>query len=217
MNLRDTRKEFELSDSELHALIAKFEKITGTSFDSAFADQVNNFVGILREKILIERASITNRKIKRELNQLRGALDKTLTLQNDKIGDHARIALFTKLPDTFNTFIAANNAIETLKQACIDAIGALGQTEKSTQYSLTNMKFIMATELARELNHAGVEITAYRDGKFGKCLEVFLKSIKGEAGGEKFRMSLREDLFVIIKRAKDDYATTERFVLLNIR
>ena len=54
MNLRDTRKPYELSEGELQTLIAKFEKITDTKFDKAFADQVNNFIGIFREKILIE-------------------------------------------------------------------------------------------------------------------------------------------------------------------
>ena len=64
MNLRDTRKPYELSEGELQTLIAKFEKITDTKFDKAFADQVNNFIGIFREKILIERDAIKNKKIK---------------------------------------------------------------------------------------------------------------------------------------------------------
>jgi len=42
MNLRETRKPYELSEGELQALIGKFEKITDTQFDPAFADQVNN-------------------------------------------------------------------------------------------------------------------------------------------------------------------------------
>jgi uncharacterized protein YqeY len=217
MNLRDTRKPYELSEGELQTLIAKFEKITDTKFDKAFADQVNNFIGIYRQKILIERDAIKNRKIKRELTQLEGALRKVSTLQNDKISYNAQMALFTRLPNMFQSFIDANDSIEELRQACQDAIASLGQTEKSTEYSLTNLKPILATELARELNKAGVEITAYREGTFGKCLEAFLKAIKGEAGGEKFNISIREDLFPIIKQAKDDYATTERFVLLKFR
>ena len=217
MNLRDTRKPYELSEGELQTLIAKFEKITDTKFDKAFADQVNNFIGIFREKILIERDAIKNKKIKRQLTQFENALEKVSTLQSDKISDNARMAIIAKLPDMFETYIDANDSIETLRQACTDAIDSLGQSEKSTQYSLTNLKPILATELARELSKCGVEITAYREGTFGKCLEAFLKAIKGEAGGEKFNISIREDLFPITSQSKDDYATTERFVLLKIR
>jgi hypothetical protein len=75
----------------------------------------------------------------------------------------------------------------------------------------------MATELARELVRFGVKITTTRGGIFEKCVREFYKAFNGKAGGEEFRIYPRDDLFAIIKKAKDDYTNPERFILLQFR
>ena len=55
MYLRDLRKPYELNEQKLSALIEKLEAITDKSFDARFSDDLNNFIGILREKYLVSK------------------------------------------------------------------------------------------------------------------------------------------------------------------
>ena len=85
MNLRDVRKPLELNPSELRSLIDRLEEITETTFNDTFADNVNNFMGILREKHLVEVHGVRNKQVAKELTQLRNALGKAANLLGGKM------------------------------------------------------------------------------------------------------------------------------------
>lgn len=217
MYQRDLRKPFELSEAELKALISKFEEIAEISFNKAFADNVNNFIGILREKYLIEEHAITNKEIKREITRVRNSLRKSLQNLDTDISDHTQTALFSALPGGMEEFAETYNAIEGFKDTCDIAIKKVNERIKPKEFNFPSVKQAMATELARELDSFDIPITAYRDGVFCKCVREFFNAFNGEAGGHTFRIYVPEDLFKIIQTAKDDHLTTERFILLRFR
>ncbi len=217
MYLRDQRKPWELPDSKLKALIDKLEAITETKFNEAFADNVNNFIGILRETHLIEKHAKTNKEVKRQLTQLRNALQKVATLDDSVLGDHAGMMLMSSMPGGMEEYVNASNAIETLLTACKTAISKVNERTRAKEFKFLQVQQSMATELARELAGFGVNITAYRDGIFAQCVREFLQAYNGNVGDQKFRMYVPEDLFTVIQKAKDGYTNPERFLLLNLR
>jgi len=216
MNLRDVRKPLELNPSELRSLIDRLEEITETKFNDAFADNVNNFMGILREKHQIEVHGVRNKQVAKELTQLRNALGKAATLLGGKMSDDARMALVAASPGHMDTLIDGSQYIERLIEGCGQAIDSLDQRKRPKEYAFAAIKQAMATELARELSSFGVKITAYRDGVFAKCLKAFFYAYKGKVNGVKFDMYATDNLFEIIQKAKDDHADSKRFFLLEI-
>lgn len=217
MNMRDTRKPFELPEECLRNLICQIEEITETKFNDAFADQVNNFIGILREKHLIEVHTVHNKQMAKELTQLRNALTKAANLIGGKMSDEARMALVGASPGSMDTLIDGSQSIEALLEGCDRAIENVKKRKRDKEYSFAATKQAMATELARELSSFGVKITAYRDGVFAKCLKAFLYAYKGEVNGVAFKMYVTEDLFKIIQTAKENHVLPERHIMLNFR
>lgn len=216
MNLRNSRKPLELTPSQLRTLIDKLEEITETKFNDVFADNVNNFMGILREKHVIEVHGVRNKQVAKELTQLRNALTKAANLLGGKMSDDARMALVAASPGHMDTLIDGSQSIENLIAGCSHAIDGLDQRKRPKDYAFAAIKQAMATELARELSSFGVKITAYRDGVFAKCLKAFFYAYKGKVNGVKFDMYATDNLFEIIQKAKDDHVESERFFLLEI-
>ena len=217
MYMRDRRKPYELSGEELRELIGRFEKITGVKFNDAFADEVNNFIGIMRDKFLIDRNITDNKKIKRTLEVYQRHLVKTMEMQNAGMDRWAHNHLTQHLPGGIDAIIEANEPMEVLLEGCIKAINELSGRSRTTDIDFPHVKQAMATELARELAAFGVKISATRGGIFEQCVREFYKAFNGEAGGEEFKIYPRDDLFPIIKKAKDDHTNPERFILLQFR
>lgn len=217
MYMRDLRKPLELSDEDLQKLIDRLEVITDTKFNATFADQINNFIGILREKNLIELHIPKNKQIKRELEKLKNALCKASDIQDSQISGEAEMFLFDAIPGGTDTYIQSTENIVMLTQACKAAIENLSQKLKPKASSFAEVKQAMATELARELDSFGIKISAYRDGVFEKCVRELFSAFNGQASGKAFKIYVADDLFQIIKTAKKDYKVTERFVLLKFR
>lgn len=214
MYMRDVRKPLELSVTDLQSLIRKLEKITNTKFNDKFSDQINNFIGILREKFLIDQTIPNHKKMKREFVKLKSSLNK---ISDMDLGHHVQMLLYASMPGGIGKFSEACDNIETLSQACDIAIDDLKQREKQKEHTFTATKQAMATELARELDSFGVKITSYRDGVFENSLREFFTAFNGQASGKDFNIYVAEDLFKIIRKAKKDYTNTERFILLRFR
>ena len=217
MYMRDARKPLELPEKELRTLIGKLEKITGVTFNDTFGDQINNFIGIIRETYLIEEHALTNKEIKRQLTQLRNALKKAIALQEGMLGDHAGMMHMSAMQGGMEEYVNGWNAVEGLLAANDAAIEKVNERARAKEFKFLQVQQAMATELARELASFGVKITAYRDGIFANCVREFLKAFNGNANGKKFRAYVPDDLFTIIQTAKDDHTSSERFFLLNFR
>ncbi len=217
MYMRDMRKPLELPDDKLQKLVTDLEAITGTKFNSAFADQVNNFIGILREKSLVEQNAPKNKQIKRELVKFKNAMSKAYDIESGQLSFNAQMLLFSAIEGSLGTYTESIEHLKILIQACTTAIEGLPKQDKSKELSFAVVKQAMATELARELNSFGIKITSYRDGIFGKCVREFFNAFNGQAIGITFNIYVAEDLFQTIKTAKKDYLKTERFVLLKFR
>lgn len=215
--MRDQRKPYELSNEDLRKLIGKFEKITGLTFDNAFADEVNNFIGILRDKFLIDRNLSNNKKVKRALESYKGHLTKAMEMQNAGMNTAAHNHLTHHLSGGIDAIIMATEAMEILLEGCDKAIEELAERSRTTKIDFPVVKQAMATELARELAKFGVKISATRGGIFEKCVREFYRAFNGKAGNEEFKIYPRDDLFAIIKKAKDDYTNQDRFILLQFR
>jgi hypothetical protein len=216
MYLSETRKPLELSKEELQKLVAEFEKITETKFNSAFADQINNFISILREQFLIERSTPSNKQIKRELVRLNKALNNLTDIQGS-LSNHALMAVIGASSDGADIFARLSQNALAASQGTIKAMENLGQNKRSKEFSFTGIKLAIATELARELASFGVKITTYRDGIFADCLRAFFTAVNGYASNQQFSIYVAEDLFNIIKKAKEKHTDPERFFLLKFR
>lgn len=217
MYMRDARKPLELSKDDLNTLIHKFEDITETKFNDAFNDQINNFIGIIRETYLIQQQLITNKEIQRELTKLKNTLRKAVEIDESQLSQHTRMALTSACPNGMEEYVNLTNSVEILANNCDIAIEKIKQRKKPKEFSYLNVKQAMATELARELASFGVKITAYRDGTFESCLREFFFAIKGQAGDIIFKDYVADDLFQVIKVAKKNYTNEERFFLLKFR
>ncbi|MAH06547.1 MAG: hypothetical protein CL561_13410 [Alphaproteobacteria bacterium] len=224
MYLRDLRKPYELNEQKLSALIEKLEAITDKSFDARFSDDLNNFIGILREKYLVSKHIKTNKELVREVKRVRTAANRLYDLIDGDIHEETELMLLRTTPIGFeechnHSYHAAQHA-KKLASVCDEVLNNIEKyriSGRNSGYSFNDIRDFMAIELARELARFGVEITAYRDGVFIQCLKEFLKAFNGKQKDQSFNIYIPEDLFEIAKICKEKHKDSEKFALLEFR
>ena len=217
MYMRDQRKPLELSEDELQELVTKFEAITGVEFDAKSADMINDLIGILRDKYLIEQWIPDNKKIRADIEQVQRCAEKLhkLIVENP---DFTMIDAFqTALPHNGPQLTDILEHINLLIDSGETAKENLSKRKKSDRPTFTDTRQDIATELARELARKQIKITKYRDGHFGQCLREFLESCNGETPGGPVRIYVPEDLLTLIKTAADTYQEAPLHILLQFR
>lgn len=217
MYIRDQRKAHELPPLELENLMSQFEEYAGLTFDASFADNVNNMIGIIRDKYLIENNSPDNKTVKQKLNSYRRSLIKVIDMQNSNMDFWAFNQLAAHLPNGFETIHTANEVMGDLLKGCDKAIEELSNRRKSNGSNLKQTKEKIATDFARELAAHEIKITVYRDGVFGKCLRALLEAVNGKSDTEQFQIYVPEDLLFLIKKAAKTYQTEPSHILRQFR
>ena len=218
---RDLRRPLELSEERLAQLGQDLRDITKQEIPEDSLHAINNLIGILREKYLINEGYIPNQDCYEEINQLKNSAQKLFSLIDMGLSyktEHAftQISFENNFCDENDHMYHAATHAEKLIGMCDLAIQSI-QNSKGGGHSFRYVRDYMAIELARVLEPLGVDISTYEEGVFRNALQTFLEYCNDSTPKGKVDIKILKRFYPILKKVKDNYETAEPFILLQIQ
>tara|TARA_Y100000590_G_scaffold26891_1_gene30258 strand:+ start:825 stop:1547 length:723 start_codon:yes stop_codon:yes gene_type:complete len=204
-------KLYKKSDNEFIELISILENKIGNKVSEEFSETIIYLVLIARHYLNESNNNLILKDRIRYLTKLENSLRNTLDiLKTDTKGHNEILKDLIITMDKTNTINSYNNCIESsyhLLNACIDTKASLKESNNilPPREIRTNIRELVAEELARALNNEGVKISKYKDNVCNLCYKELLEYISCQI----------ENTLPIVSKAIDSYPTKEKFPELN--